>query len=98
MTTAPTIHGPHSAVNCLTCSSCSSSVKYSSGMISPLPLSPFQTEQRPQAFTDLGYGVFLLRLILAQGLHCHYPAGHFVVPQNECKLRAALVGTLELRL
>src|SRR5271168_2825530 len=92
----PTSHGAYSITKCLTASNCSSSVKYSSGMSSPLPA--FKTQQDPQAFTDLGDGAFLLRQLLAQGLHGHHAPRQFVFTQQQRKLRAALVRALELRL
>src|SRR4249919_3708028 len=89
-------HGAYSVNQCLTASICSSSVKYSSAMTSPLPA--LETQQNPQAFTDLRKGAFLLRQFPPQGLHGDCAACHFVIPQNQRKLRPALVRTLELRL
>src|SRR5579859_4571002 len=94
--TPPINHGAYSTIKCLTASNCSSSVKYSSAMASPLPA--FKTQQDPQAFIDLGDGTFLLRQLPAQRFHRDHAPGHFVIPQNDRKLRAALVRTLELRL
>src|ERR1700681_734401 len=92
----PITHGASSAIKCLTASNCSSSVKYSSAMASPLPA--LKTQQHSQAFTDLVDGAFLLRHFLAQRLHGDHAPGRFVIPEHDRKLRAALVRTLELRL
>src|SRR5258708_17235577 len=63
------------------------------------PLSqPLKTQQDPQAFIDSFDGAFFLRRIPPQILESHDAASHLVVAQNERKLRAALVGALELRL
>src|SRR5216684_351352 len=94
--TPPINHGAYSTIKSLTASNCSSSVKYSSAMASPLPA--FKTQQDPQAFIDLGDGAFLLRRLPAQCLDGDHAPGHFVIPQNDRKLRAALIRTLELRL
>src|SRR5258708_121093 len=94
--TPPINHGAYSTIKCLTASSCSSSVKYSSAMASPLPA--FKTQQDPQAFIDLDDGAFLLRHLLAQTFHRDHAPGHFVIPQNDRKLCAALIRALELRL
>src|SRR5260370_5893050 len=94
--TPPINHGAYSTIKCLTASNCSSSVKYSSAMASPLPA--FKTQQDPQAFFDLGDGPFLLRQLLAQSFHRDHAPGRFVIPQNDRKLCAALVRALELRL
>src|SRR3984957_6408098 len=63
-------------------------------MTSPLPA--LKTQQDTQAFTDLADGAFLLRRLLAQGLHGNHAPRRFVLPQENCKLRAALVRTLQL--
>src|ERR1700726_1118340 len=89
------IHGAYSVNACLTASNCSSSVKYSSAMASPLPA--LKTQQHSQAFTDSGDGAFLLRHFLAQRLHGDHAPGRFVIPQHDRKLCAALIRTLELR-
>src|SRR5216683_292522 len=94
--TPPINHGAYSTITCLTASNCSSSVKYSSAMASPL--TAFKTQQDSQAFIDLGDGPFLLRQLLTQSLHGDHTPGHFVISQNDRKLCAALVRTLELRL
>src|ERR1700682_2630480 len=94
--TPPINHGAYSDIKCLTASSCSSSVKYSSAMASPL--SALKTQQDTQAFTDLSERAFLLRQLLAQSLHGYHPPRHFVIPQENRKLRPALIRTLELRL
>src|SRR5271163_2362698 len=94
--TPPISHGAYSAVNRLTASNCSSSVKYSSAMASPLPA--LKTQQDPQAFTDLGDGAFLLRQFLAQGLQSDHAPGRFIIPDDDRELCAALVRALELRL
>src|SRR5579859_1057545 len=63
------------------------------------PLSPaLKTQQDTQAFTDSFDGAFFLCRIPPQILESHDAASHLVVAQNERKLRAALVGALELRL
>src|SRR6202030_4029714 len=93
--TPPINHGAYSAIRCLTASNCSSSVKYSSAMASPLPA--LNTQQDSQAFTDLGDGAFLLRHFPAQSLHGNHTPGYFVIPQKNRKLRPALIRTLELR-
>src|ERR1700722_13096995 len=90
------IHGAYSLNACLTTSNCSSSVKYSSVMTSPLPA--LKTQQDAQAFTDLADWALLLRRLLAQGLHGNDAPRHFIFPEENCELRAALVRTLQLRL
>src|SRR5579871_5203056 len=95
--TAPMIEGPYSLASPLTCSSCSSSVKYSL-MSAPPPRPPLQTQQRPQAFTDRLERAFFLRALLAQGFERHHAARELILAEHEREARAALVGALELGL